>query len=102
RTREPLEIRRGAAGTGLNLNLFDEGFVSNEGSDDEYTIKSKGGKPETKHGQADAAKPLVDLFEQVKPQLFLTSGHATWRDWQIGYPPHRRGQFRCQDGVLYG
>jgi zinc protease len=23
-------------------------------------------------------------------------------DWQIAYPPHRRGQFRCKDGVLYG
>jgi zinc protease len=102
RTREPLEIHRGAAGTGINLDLFDEGFSFNEGSEDEYTEKPLGGKAVTRHGYADAAKPIVDLFAQVKPQLFLTSGHATWRDWQIGYPPHQRGQFRCKDGVLYG
>jgi hypothetical protein len=101
-TSDPLEIDRGAAGTGMDLNLFDEGFVCHEGSDDEYTEKAKGGKPEKRHGEADAAKPLVELFDKFKPQLFLTSGHATWRDWQIGYPPHKRGQFRCKDGVLYG
>jgi hypothetical protein len=101
-TREPLIIHRGAAGTGMDLNLFDEGFVVHEGSDDEYTEKPKDGKPEKKHGEADAAKPIVELFDKFKPQMFLTSGHATWRDWQIGYPPHQRGQFRCKDGVLYG
>ncbi len=99
---QPLEIHRAAAGTGLDLGLFDEGFWFNEGSDDQYTEKPPGGKAETKHGYADAAKPIVDFFAQYKPQLFLTSGHATWRDWQIGYPPHRRGQLRCKDGVLYG
>jgi hypothetical protein len=65
-TSEPLTIHRGAAGTGMDLNLFDEGFVVHEGSDDEYTEKTKGGKPEKKHGEANAAKPIVDLFEQFK------------------------------------
>jgi zinc protease len=101
-TGQPLEIHCAAAGTGINLEMFEQGFWFNEGSDDEYTEKHKGGKAETKHGYADAAKPMIDMFAEYGPQLFLTSGHATWRDWQIGYPPHQRGQFRCQDGVLYG
>ena len=31
----------------------------------------------------------------------ITSGHATERDWQIGFR-FRSGQFRCADGRLYG
>ena len=88
-TSQPLEIHRAAAGTGIDLGLFDQGFWFNEGSDDEYTEKPKGGKAETRHGYADAAKPMVDMFAEFSPQIFLTSGHATWRDWQIGYPPHQ-------------
>jgi hypothetical protein len=100
---EPLAVRRAAAGTAIDLNLFDEGIWYNEGSDDEHTEKKAGVGAEKKTGPADAAKELADIFNDFKPDLFLTSGHATFRDWQIGYPPHdRRGQFRCQDGVMYG
>jgi zinc protease len=45
---------------------------------------------------------LVDVFNDFRPELFLTSGHATDRDWQIGYPPQKKGEFRCKDGVLLG
>ena len=76
-TGQPLEIHCAAAGTGINLEMFDQGFWFNEGSDDEYTEKHKGGKAETKHGYADAAKPMIDMFAEYGPQLFLTSGHAT-------------------------
>ena len=33
--------------------------------------------------------------------MFVTSGHATERDWQIGFR-YRNGQFRCEQGQLYG
>jgi hypothetical protein len=99
---EPLEVHRGGGNTGFELDLFDEGFIVHLGREDEYTEKSKGGKPEKRHGAVDAAKPTVDLFAQYKPQLFISSGHATWMDLQLGYPPHKRGQLRCKDGVLYG
>ncbi len=93
---EPLVVHRGGANVGMDLNLFDEGFVVHEGSKDEYTEKAKGGKPEKRHGEADAAKPTVDLFERFKPQLFASSGHATWMDLQLGFPPHKRGQLPLQ------
>lgn len=31
----------------------------------------------------------------------MTSGHATERDWQIGYS-YKNGQFRCRKGQLFG
>lgn len=99
---EPLVVRKAAAGTSIDLDLFDEGVWYNEGSRNEHVEKKRGGQPENKTGPEDAAKPLVDVFHELKPDLFLTSGHATDRDWQIGYPPNNRGQFRCKDGVLMG
>lgn len=102
RHKEPLVIRKAAAGTGIDLNLFDEGVWYNEGHPTEYTEKRRGGPVEKKTGPTDAAKPLVDAFNDFRPELFLTSGHATDRDWQIGYPPQKKGEFRCKDGVLLG
>ncbi|MCX5653720.1 MAG: hypothetical protein NTY65_03605 [Planctomycetota bacterium] len=101
-TTEPLVVRKAAAGTSIDLNLFDEGVWYSEGSRNKHFEKKRGGRPEEKTGPEDAAKPLVDVFHDLKPDLFLTSGHATDRDWQIGYPPNERGQFRCKDGVLMG
>ena len=99
---EPLVIHRGGSNTGYDLKLFDAGFIVHNGREDEYTEKSAGGKPVMRHGAVDAGKPMVELFEKYKPQMFISSGHATWMDLQLGYPPHKRGQLRCKDGVLCG
>jgi zinc protease len=99
---EPLVIHRGGGNTGFELDQFEQGFIVHVGREDDYTEKHEGGKPTMHHGTADAAKPIVELFEQYKPQFFVSSGHATWMDLQLGYPPHKRGQLRSKDGVLYG
>jgi hypothetical protein len=101
RLREPLVIRKGAAGTGIDLGLFDEGVWYSEGEAGVRWEKAAGGKPERKTGPQDSTKAIVDMFSEFRPDLFLTSGHATERDWQIGYS-YRNGQFRCKGGVLYG
>ncbi|NQU20133.1 MAG: hypothetical protein HQ567_02540 [Candidatus Nealsonbacteria bacterium] len=44
---------------------------------------------------------LVDTLNTYQADLFVTSGHATERDWQIGFR-YRNGQFRCAEGRLYG
>jgi zinc protease len=49
----------------------------------------------------DTTKSLVAALTEFRADLFLTSGHATERDWQIGYK-YRNGYFRCEEGVLYG
>jgi len=100
-TAEPLVIRRAGAGTGLDLDLFDAGKWFSEGKAGLYCEKLPGGKPENKQGPADSTKAIVDFLNEEKPALFVTSGHATERDWQIGYS-YRNGQFRCRGGKLVG
>ena len=98
---EPLVIRRAAAGTGIPLELFDEGVWYSEGEKGVYEQKGASGKIERKTGPADSTRELVDALNNFHPDLFFTSGHATEHDWQLGYS-YRNGQFRCRDGVLRG
>ena len=98
---EPLVVRKGAAGTGLNLDVFDEGRWFSEGQKGLMVEKVAGGTPVKKTVPQDTTKLLVETFNGLKPDLFVTSGHATTRDWQIGYS-YRNGQFRCKDGQLFG
>lgn len=63
--------------------------------------KKPGGVPIDKECLDDTTQALVDVFNIYKPDLFVTFGHATERDWQIGYS-FPNGQFRCRDWVLYG
>jgi zinc protease len=99
--KEPLVVRRAAAGTGLNLDAFDEGRWFSEGEKGVMWEKLPGGKPEKRKCPDDSTKALADTFNEFKPDLFVTSGHATPRDWQIGYS-YRNGQFRCKGGQLFG
>jgi len=99
--KAPLIIRKGGAGTALDLRVFDEGKWFSEAKAGVYWEKKPGGEPEKKTGPADSTKGIVDFLNKGRPDLFVTSGHATDRDWQIGYS-YRNGQFRCRDGKLFG
>ena len=33
----------------------------------------------------DTTKLIVDSLNDYKPDVFITSGHATERDWQLGF-----------------
>lgn len=98
---KPLVVRKGAGGTGIPLNIFEEGIWYDEGRKNHAIEKVKGGKPADKVVPDDTTKLLVDTFNVFQTDLFMTSGHATERDWQIGYS-FKNGQFRCKDGVLMG
>ena len=54
----------------------------------------------TTHGDQEW-KLVVDALGPYRAELFVTSGHATERDWQIGYR-YRNGQFRSAAGELFG
>jgi len=98
---KPLTITRGASGMGQGLlKNFDSGFASNEGRQYAFFVK-KDGKVTKTEVKPDTVKSLVDGFNNDRPQCFLTSGHATTRDWQVGYT-FKGGQFRCEKGQLYG
>ncbi len=100
--REPLAVRRAGAGCGVDLAAFEEGGRwYSEGEKNAMWERAKGGATEKKACPDDTTKALVDLLNDGKPDYFLTSGHATFRDWQIGYS-YKNGQFRCADGQLFG
>ena len=101
RCREPLEVRRAAGGCGLDLDAFEEGVWYSEGQKNVMWEKEPGGKPEKKHAPDDTTEAIVRTLAEGKPDLIATSGHATPRDWQIGYS-YKNGQFRCRQGQLFG
>ena len=102
RHTKPLIIRRGASGTvAMSLAPFDEAVKFDERARSVKWVKTAGGKQEKQTCPADSTAAIVETLNKFKPDLFMTSGHATPRDWQIGYS-YRNGQFRCRDGQLYG
>ncbi len=101
RHNEPLVITRGAAGTGMNLGVFQAGRVYSEGQRGVMREKTPGKDAVKKQVPPDTTAALVETFNAFKPHLFMTSGHATTKDWQIGYS-YRNGQFRCRGGQLVG
>jgi len=101
RHAEPLTIGRVAAATEVELNVCRQGMWFCELVKNRMVRKEPGGKPKQLEGPDDTTKSLVDALNVYHAQLFVTSGHATQHDWQIGYR-YRNGQFRCEGGRLYG
>ena len=101
RLDHPLIVRKAAAGTSIPLELFEQGSWYCEVKQNRMVHKARGGVPAEERGPDDTTKPLVDLLNDYRADLFVTSGHATERDWQIGYG-YRNGSFRCEQGRLYG
>jgi zinc protease len=97
--KEPLVIRRVAAGTEVELKLCDEGVWYCELNQGKMVRKQPGIEPEQLKCPEDTTKAFVDALSLC--QLFVTSGHATERDWQIGYR-YRNGLFRSHAGELFG
>jgi len=98
----PLTVQRVASGTDVALEMCTEGVWYCELKKNHVVRKERGGKAVVgKTESADTTKALVDTLNVYKADLFVTSGHATERGWQIGFR-YRNGTFRCKDGQLYG
>jgi zinc protease len=102
RAEQPLLIHKAVSGTSsFDLGPFQEGMIFDEGAAGAFTVKSPDGKTEKKSGPQDSTRAIVDALNHMGPDLVMTSGHATERDWQIGYS-YKNGQLRCKDGRLFG
>ena len=102
RHAKPLTVHRVASGTEVALEMCTEGVWYCELKKNHMVRKERGGKPVAAGTDSpDTTKALVDTLNVYKADLFVTSGHATERDWQIGFR-YRNGSFRCTDGQLYG
>lgn len=98
---EPLVIRKVLSGTPLALDRCEEGIWYSELEAGRIERKARGKEPVSEKGAADSTAAIVDGLNTYGADLFVTSGHATERDWQLGYR-YRNGQFRCANGQVYG
>jgi len=98
---EPLVVKKVAAGTEFAAEMVTEGQWFDELIKNKHVKKEPGGKAEQLKGPDDTTKVLVDLLNEYKADLMITSGHATQADWQIGFR-FRSGQFKSEAGQMYG
>jgi len=101
RHAKPLVVRRVASGTEVALEMCEEGVWYCELVKNRVVRKERGGEPVEEKGPDDTTEALADALNDYRAQLFVTSGHATERDWQIGYR-YRNAQFRSAAGKLFG
>ncbi len=101
RESRPLTVHKVAASTEVALDMCEQGQWFCELNRGKEVRKDKGGNPQQLKGPDDTTEALVKTLTEYRADLFVTSGHATERDWQIGYG-YRNGQFRCRSGVMYG
>ena len=98
---KPLVVHRVAAATAVELSLCDEGVWYCELDPRKAVRKNAGEEPQQFQRRTDSTEYLVDALNKYHADLFITSGHASEHDWQIGYR-YRNGVFRCKDGQLFG
>lgn len=98
---EPLTVKRTLSGTPFAIERVKEGIWYSELNAGEIVRKESGNKIIHTNGPQDSTAALVAGLNDYNADLFITSGHATERDWQIGYR-YKNGQFRCADGQIYG
>lgn len=101
RHREPLVVRKVAGGTELALEMVEEGVWYCELNRNKMVRKEPGGVPQQLKGPDDTTEALAKSLTEYQADLFVTSGHATERDWQIGFS-YPNGSFRCEHGALFG
>lgn len=101
RQREPLTVRKVAAGTEVALDMCEEGLWFCELSKGKTVRKEKGGSAVESKGPDDSTEGLVRALNDYHADLFVTSGHATQHDWMIGFR-YRNGFFKHAGGRLFG
>ena len=101
KTRKPLTIERVASGTEIALEHCLEGVWHCELKKGKIVRKNRNQDPIESSGPVDSTEALAKTLTEYKAQLFVTSGHATERGWQIGFS-YRNGYFKSKNGNLFG
>lgn len=100
RETEPLTIRHTLSGTEIATERCENARVFSELEAGKTVSKAKDGKAVTATGPADSSFEIASVLERPETGLFITSGHATERDWQIGYR-YRNGVWKSRAGELF-
>jgi hypothetical protein len=99
--KEPLTITKAAAGTEIVLAGCREATWYCELNAGKIVRKVPGEGVKTEQGTADSTANIVNTLNESAPDLFVTSGHATERDWMIGFS-YRNGFFKSSSGQMFG
>jgi hypothetical protein len=82
----PLKVKRHLSHVSSGrLSWFESGVSFNEAKQHEKWVKKKGKDPEKVKGPADTTEQWVKEVNREKVDIITTSGHATERDWMMGY-----------------
>jgi zinc protease len=98
---QPLIVQKVASGTEIALDMCTEGVWFDELVQHKKVSRPAGGKASRERGPGDTTHALATTLTDDAADLFVTSGHATERDWQIGFR-YRNGQFKSQAGKMFG
>lgn len=97
---EDMVVERALGGTSIALKYFKKGVAYDEGKKNHRKVKEEGSEPEDRNDAPDdTTKAIAEALNDA--QLFVTSGHASERNWSIGYS-YKNGFFVAKDGKLYG
>lgn len=100
-TTAPLAVKRVTSGTELAMDRVAEGVWHCELKQTRMVRKESGGEAREEKGPDDTTAALAARLTDGLTDLFVTSGHATERDWQIGFR-YPNGHFRSGAGKLWG
>ena len=98
---EPLTVRKVASGTEVAFEMCSQGVWYDELVPQKRVRKTTEGEVVQGKGPVDTTRALAETLSEYRADLFVTSGHATERDWQIGYT-YRNGSFRSKAGQMFG
>ena len=97
----PLVVRKVASGTEIATEMIEEGVWYCELKKNRMVKKASGEAAKQMVGPDDTTSALADALNKYRADLFVTSGHATERNWQIGFS-YRNGYFHSGEGKLWG
>ncbi|MBI9018214.1 MAG: hypothetical protein JEZ07_13235 [Phycisphaerae bacterium] len=99
---KPLVVKRLlTASVGSPLDEYVEGKMYSELKPNQLWVKTAGGEIEQKTCDTDITEAIANDLNNYKPDAFITSGHASEKDWNPGYG-YRCGKYLAKDGQLYG
>jgi zinc protease len=82
------------------LDKYDSGFASDERSADNFWVKYPGGENKKVVTNGNISKELAKAFSSIPIDYFITSGHATERNWQIIYNQNKGMLVHTKDAKL--
>ena len=98
---EPLMIETVTSGTEIAMDRVVEGAWFSELTQHLMVVKQRAEEAQEAVAEADTTAAIAKRLAEGHTDLFITSGHATERGWQIGFG-FRNGSFRSAGGQLFG